>query len=228
MNAHQDNLVNQHEARILPEDEVQTVGTSSPTYGEQLDLELPDMGDNPQQEPSQEAEQRKYAGVYQSVEDLEKGYKELQAEYTRLRQAQKAQDEQHLNPQPEQLGGEQAEQQVDPLAAEVIRLRHEMEWQKLEREYGPDIRQKIADYYQQLSPEEQMALDNPAGARLVAKLVSQQGGEQRQPMQPTGVPRSHEAPKPRLTRAEILNMSPEEYQARQQEIMEFYAQQAGQ
>lgn len=222
MNAHQDNPA---QPGILPEDEVPVVQTSSPVYGEE---ELPDMEDNPSEEPSQETQQqesdsgRKFAGVYQSVEDLERGYKELQAEYTRLRQAQKAMEQQAV---PEVGGEQQASPEIDPVTAEVMRLRHEMEWQKLEREYGPDIRERVAEYYQQLSPEEQMALDNPAGARLIAKLVTQSGGEPQRAIQPTGAPKGHVAPKPRLTRAEILNMSPEEYQARQAEIMEFYAQQ---
>lgn len=44
------------------------------------------QGSNETQESQKEQTERKYAGIFNTIEDLEKSYKELQAEYTRVNQ----------------------------------------------------------------------------------------------------------------------------------------------
>lgn len=107
-----------------------------------------------QQQP--EEGQQLYAGRYQSVEDLEKGYKEAQGQFTRQQQeiarqnqellalrGQQAQTNQLLQELVPYFQGQVAE--ADPEAAERMKLLQEMQ---------PIIQQQVAPLQQQLAAQQ--------------------------------------------------------------------------
>jgi len=183
-------------------------------------------------------ESRKYAGRYESVEDLEKGYKSILAEYTRSQQALrdmqaatsdtgKTNESNELDPEIRAQIDPYLREATAPLEAQLAEQQQKGFWKEMESEYGAGISDKVAEYFQKLPADEQNQLDSIAGARMIAKLVGQQS---RKPdnsaaSQPTGGVRSHNAPRSTLTRAAINAMSPEEYARRQPEIMRFYSAQ---
>jgi len=189
--------------------------------------------DTPASEDSGEAS-RKYAGRYDSVEDLEKGYKSLNAEYTRSQQALAAQQAATSQPESESTTGldPDIKAQIEPyvreatapLEAQLAEQQQQRFWADMRSEYGADIADKVSDYFETLDEADRAQLDNIAGARMIAKLVGKKADRKPSAVQPVGGAKSHNAPRSNLTRAQIDSMSPDEYARRQPEIMRFYAQ----
>lgn len=204
------NIINGSQAKIVDPD----------SYDE--DGQLNGEDNSTSGEESGESE-RKYAGVFKSVEDLEAGYKELQGEFTRNRQADskgKSTDSQDTDNNNQQ----QSSSDIDQLRDEVADVKLERDWGKLEAQYGDDIRAKVKAHFDTLPPEDQEQLNTIAGARLIAKMLSSgSSSKQRSGKQQTGAPQKHRKSASKLTRAQINQMPPDEYARRQGEIQRFYA-----
>jgi len=175
-------------------------------------------------------EERLYAGRYKSVDYLEAGYKELQAEFTRTRQAAAQQP-------PAQSAARQARDEIDPeiqaqldpyirdLREELNTQKVEAAWGQLQSEFGSDVRKEVTAYYEQLAPADREALNTMAGARIIANLLKKEKelSKRQSGTQASGAPRSHhDKSGSTLTRAQIEALSPEEYARRQPEILRFY------
>jgi len=194
-----------------------------------------DQQDTPSSEDSGEAS-RKYAGRYESVEDLEKGYKSLTAEYTRSQQALAAQQAAATSQAPESDSTTGLDPDIKaqiepyvreataPLEAQLAEQQQDRFWADMRAEYGADIGDKVSDYFDTLSDADKAALDTIAGARMIAKLVGKKPDRKPSAAQPTGGAKSHNTPRSSLTRAQIDAMTPDEYARRQPEIMRFYAE----
>lgn len=184
-------------------------------------LEEPEPTPGEDTQNDMDSEERLYAGRYKSVEDLETGYKELQAEYTRRQQAEPT-----VLPQPTENLDPDIKRQLDPyvqdIRQELDETRVEMAWAQMEAEYGKGIRQEVADYFNTLPERDQADLNTLAGARLIAKTIKNGKTQSSVGTQPAGAPKSHQAKRTNLTRAKIDAMSPDEYARRQREVQAFY------
>lgn len=211
--------------------------TVNGSRAEIIDPNVDTPQDTPADEDSREAG-RKYAGRYDTVEDLEAGYKELSAEYTRQRQAATAQQPTATPADYETADDSTTEldpdirAQIDPylraatepLQAQLAEQQQRTFWGEMKAEYGDDIDTKVAEYFNTLSPDDQQQLDTLAGARMIAKVVGAKAPRKSpNTSQPTGGARTHNERSSTLTRAKIDAMSPDEYARRQPEIMAFYA-----
>jgi len=182
-------------------------------------------------------ESRKYAGRYDSVEDLEKGYKSLTAEYTRSQQALAAQQAATsqapdstqqttgLDPDIQAQIEPYVREATAPLEAQLAEQQQTAFWDGMRKEYGEDIGDKVSEYFETLPAADKAQLDTLAGARMIAKLVGKKRDRKPSAAQSVGGAKSHNAPASSLSRAQIDAMSPDEYARRQPEIMRFYQQQ---
>jgi len=179
-------------------------------------------------------QERLYAGRYKDVDGLEDGYKSLQAEFTRTQQrlkelegsnaAPKApEDNPAIDPELDAQLRPYLDARLAPVQEELEQRRTDELWSSLKAEYGKDIDGKVYEYFQTLSERERSQLDNPAGARLIAKIVGKKAEPKPNASQPAGMQRSAEHRNTSgLTRAKIDSMSPDEYTRRQSEIMAYY------
>ena len=197
--------------------------------------------DSSQQATDNQDSDRKYAGRYKSIEELEKGYKELQSQFTQLSQklAENTSTQQQEQNVPDGYDPEVAkslepylEKYAQPLVEKLTQQEYDRAWSELRQEFGSDIQERVAAKFKELTPEEQATLDNPAGARTIARMLEMEKKLQNQrtdaATQPTGAPKTHKPTGPNLTREQILAMSPQEYEARRAEIEAFYMSQYGQ
>jgi len=193
-----------------------------------------DTEDTPSSTDSSEAS-RKYAGRYDSVEDLEKGYKSLTAEYTRSQQALSAQQAATsqlpesdiptgLDPDIRAQIEPYVREATAPLEAQLAEQQQASFWNDMQAEYGSDIGDKVSEYFEALPDGDKQQLDSIAGARMIAKLVGKKSDRKPSAAQAVGGAKSHNAPTSNLSRAQIDAMTPDEYARRQPEIMRFYQQ----
>jgi len=179
-----------------------------------------DTNDNPNGAESGGGEnERLFAGTYKSVADLEAGYKSLQAEYTKQRQSIASAAQPGT---PNTAASEPTD--VEFLRNEVEKIKIDREWAALETEFGQGMRAKIREHFDTLSEDDQHELNTMAGARIIAKMLASTGKRAPSGTQSVGSPRSHNRATSKLTRQQIVNMSPAEYKSRQPEIQQFYAE----